>query len=68
VNRRTARRKRKQQPRGGNTPVIAAVTVMRKIPSIHSAIGPRQKRNGQVSEREEGLIKTHAGSENRIRQ
>jgi hypothetical protein len=46
--------------------VIAAVTVMRKIPSIHSAIGPRQKRNGQVSEREEGVIKTHAASENRI--
>jgi hypothetical protein len=39
---------------------MPAVTVLRKKPSIHSAIGPRRKRDGHVSEREEGLIKTHA--------
>jgi hypothetical protein len=45
---------------------VTAVTVMRKKPSIHSAIGPRQRRNSHVSEREEGLIKTHARSRNGI--
>ena len=67
VNRHTAGRKRKQEPHGGNTPAtVTAVTVMRKKPSIHSAIGPRRKRSGHVSEREEGLIKTHARSRNGI--
>ena len=67
VSRHAASRKRKQEPHGGSTPAtVAAVTVMRKKPSIHSAIGPRQKLNGHMSEREEGLIKTHARSKNGI--
>jgi hypothetical protein len=67
VNRHAAGRKREHEPDDGNAPAtMAAVTMMRKKPSIHSAIGPRRRRDGHVSEREEGLIKTHARSGNGI--